>query len=289
VNQPPIVVSQHCTPSVPASSDLEEAVLWNYGFAFYGGGSTAFEVKYNEEETIAYSMDLEDVDGTAQVRVTAASGALPVVRFEGTTLEQTEEGSRYRNADGSLLTFEDAAYFRQRNVVIERLDALDVQSARATVQQVTFGQPLLPLVEVTQPIAIGGHAADVGNRPATIAAHLTALLQTLLGNSPFASQPASIECRYGYSIGGLPIEAPVLLVTRQDLTIAFDDQLIEQIADAIQQWLDAVQPPATDARLLFSLTFWSALPQTDAMLLRLTSLSLPMSDVVPAPKAAVSD
>jgi hypothetical protein len=64
------------------------------------------------------------------------------------------------------------------------------------------------------------------------------------------------------------------------VAIGFDEELLDQIAAGLRQWLDAVQPPATDARLIFALTLWNALPRMDALLLRLTRVSLPMTSVV---------
>lgn len=273
MSQPPFLLSQQGLPSVPSSSDLGEATLWDYRFELYFAGGTSFEVVYNETKTTSYTMELLDAGGIAQIRVTASSGSLPLILIPETTLVPTDGVYRYRWPDGNLLTFEEAVGTERHAIVMERLAVLDVQSARAVVQGVTFPQPLIPFIENTEQIGIGSH-------PATIAAHLTSLLRLLLGNSPFASQPAAIQVRYAYVIGGVPVEAPVLLLARQDIAIGFDDQLIEQIAAAIRQWLDAVQPPPTEARLLFGFTFWSAAPRTDAHLLRLANVSLPMTDVV---------
>jgi hypothetical protein len=239
-------MSQQGVPSVPSSDTLGEAVLWDYRFTMYYAGDTAFEVTFNEERTVSYTVALEDVGGVTQVKVTS-SGALPLAQYE---------------EDRSTWT-----------VTIPRLDVLDVQSARATVQGIAFAEPMLPFLE-------NGEAITPGAGPASLAAHLTAMLQTLLANSPFASQPMSLECRYGYDIGGVPIEAPVVLVTRQDVAIGFAEELVGMIADSIQQWMDAVQPPATDARLILALTFWSAIARTDAPLLRLTQVVVPMASVV---------
>ncbi len=267
------MMSQQGTVTVPDGDRIDDAVLWDYSFTFHLGGDTAFEVTYNGDRTSAYTMELHDAGGVAEVRVTASAGALPVVTFEDTVVVKEEDAYRYRTSDGALLSYADAASAFTRTVVLERLDVLDVQSARAEVQKVSFTEPILPFVQNAQRIDIGGASAS-------ITVHLASVLQTLLGNSPFASQPTSIECRYGYAIGGLPIEAPVVLVARQDLAIGFDEPLIEQVEAAIRQWLAAVQPPAADARLIFAFTFWSAITQTDAPLLRLTNLSLPMCDVV---------
>lgn len=235
VTQPPYLVSQQGAVSAPESDRLEEAVLWDYTFAFGPDGDVSFDVTYNEDRTVAYTIVGE--------QVTASEGAVPRVSTDGF-----------------------------QTVVFERLDVIDVQSARASVQGVAFSEPTLPFVQNAQQI-------DIGGGPARISVHLTTVLQTLLGNSPFASQPTSIECRYAYAIGGVSIEAPVVLLARQDVAIGFDEELMEQVEAAVRQWLDAVKPPATDARLVFALTFWSAIAQTDAPLLRLTNLSLPMSDV----------
>lgn len=275
MNEPPVLVSQQGVPSVPSGNTLDEAVLWDYSYtSLLLLGDTPFEVTFNDDRTESYTMTLEDADGIAQVRVTASAGALPLVVYGDTELVPVDGAYQYRMADGSLLTFVDASEMRNRIMVtIPRLDVLDVQSARATIGGHSFAEPFLPFIENDQPIALGG-------APASIAAHLNGLLQMLLANSPFASQPMAIECRYGYAIGGLPIEAPVVLVTRQDVAIGFAEELVEMIASSIQQWLEAVKPPATDAELIFTLTFWSALPRTDATLLRLARVTLPMTSVV---------
>jgi hypothetical protein len=239
-------MSQQGVPSVPSSDTLDEAVLWDYRFTIYYAKGTDFEVTFNEERTVSYTVAIEDAGGVTQVNVTS-SGALPLAQYD---------------EDRSTWT-----------ITIPRLDVLDVQSARATVQGVAFAEPLLPFLE-------NGAAITLAGQPASLAAHLTAMLQTLLANSPFASQPMSLECRYGYDIGGLPIEAPVVLVTRQDVAIGFAEELVGMIESSILQWMDAVQPPTTNARLILALTFWSAIARTDAPLLRLTQVVVPMSSVV---------
>jgi hypothetical protein len=241
------MLAQESSPSVPSSDSLAEAVLWDYRFVVYYDEGLSFDVTFNEERTVSYTAGFDDAGGVFQVRVTASSGVLPLAQYD---------------SDRTTWT-----------ITIPRLDALDVQSARASVQEATFPNPLLPFVESSAPIAIGGG-------PASLETHLAAMLQTLLANSPFASQPMSLECRYGYDIGGLPIEAPVVLVTRQDVAIGFAEELVAMIAGSIQQWMEAVQPPSTEARLIFALTFWSAIARTDAPLLRLTQVYLPLTSVV---------
>lgn len=273
VSYPPVLLSQQGLPSDPASDGLDDAVLWDYSFTFDGDADVAFSVAFNEERTIEYAMTLEETDGMAQVRVTASSGAPPLVQLPEMTLVPMAAGVyRYQTADGPMLTFADASEMRRRTVVFPRLDVVNAQSVRTSVAGESFRQPHLPFVENEQVITIG-------DEPNTLAAHLTALLQALLGRSPFASQPLALECRYAYTIGNMPIEAPVLLFMRQDVAIGFDEELLDQIAAGLRQWLDAVQPPATDARLIFGLTLWNAIPRTDALLLRLTRVALPMTAV----------
>jgi hypothetical protein len=275
VSQKPILLSQHGVPSVPSSDTLAEAVLWDYHCAFMSESNTTLEVTFNETRVVTYSIELRDVDGVAEIVVSASSGALPLVLIPDTALIRTDDGAyRYRMSDGTLLLFEDVGTMSVRTLVIERLDVIDAQSVRVSMEEVSL-EPLLPFVENLQRI-------DIGDRPATMATHLTSLLQTLLGHSPFATQPASIECRYAYTIGGMPIEAPVLLVVRQEIAIGFDEELIGQIASGIQQWLDTIQPPTTDARLVLDLTLWNSIPRTDAPLLHLANVSLAMTAVVPA-------
>lgn len=270
-----MLLSQQGLPSDPSSDELDEAVLWDYSFTFDGEWDVAFSLTFNDERTVEYAMALEETDGIAQVRVTASSGEPPLVLLPETALLPVASGAyRYQTSSGAMLTFGDAAELRRRTMLFPRLDVINVQSVRTSVGDEWFAQPHLPYVENEQTIHIAGG-------PATLAAHLTALLQTLLGRSPFASQPLALECRYAYTIGNVPIEAPVLLFMRQDVAIGFDEELLDQIAAGVRQWLDAVQPPATDARLLFALTLWNAIPRTDALLLRLTRVALPMTSVVP--------
>lgn len=272
MNAPPYFLSQQGRPSISSTDDLEEALLWDYSFTFAPEGNHSVEVTFNEEHSVEYEIDLEDVDGLAQIRVTAASGVLPLLLLPDMKLEVTDDLYRYTAADGSPLTFEEAKTIRYQTMVFERLDVLDVQCVRPSIADRTFDELLIPFLENSTPLPVGG-------TPGTVAEHLTWLFDTLLGNSPFARQPASVECRYGYELGGMPIEAPVVLVTRQDFAIGFDEELIAQIAGAIGQWLEAVQPPTTNARLIFGLTFWSAIPRSEAPLLRLPNVILPMSDV----------
>jgi hypothetical protein len=235
---------------MPSSEALGEAVLWDYRFTLLLFGDTVFEVTFNDERSVSYSMTFHEADGVAHVDVTASEGTLPVVSSDDV-----------------------AELWKRVTVTIPRLNVLHVQSARATVQGVSFPEPLRPFLEQSQTIALGG------GEQASISAHVTSLLQMLLGNSPFASQPLAIECRYGYAIGGLPIEAPVVLVARQDVAIGFAEELVGMVESSIQQWMAAVQPPSTEARLIFTLNFWNALARTDAPLLRLTRVVLPMTAV----------
>lgn len=162
-----------------------------------------------------------------------------------------------------------------QTVVIKGLSAIDAQSARATVGDVRANDACVPNIDNTLTIDIGGNQA-------TLAEHLSSLLHTILGNSPFASQPLRMEVHYAYTIGGVEVKAPVLLLARQDVPIGFDEAFIEQMTSALDQWMAAVQPPSTDARWIFALTMWTAVPRLDATLLRLGNVSLPLSDVIRA-------
>ena len=274
MTQPLYFLSQQQAPSVPSSTSFDDAVLWNYSVTLVASGSDIrFEVTWNRDRTESYVATFEDVDGVAQIRVTASAGDPPLPLLAETTLVATDGGYRYRNSDGSWLPYAEAVDTRTRTFVFERLNVLHVQSALSRAGEVAFGEPLLPFVEQREPIDAGAGAGG------SIAEQLASIFRTLLAESPFASQPVALECRYGYVIGGVPVEAPVVLVQRQEVAIGFDEQLIDMIAGSIHQWLDAVQPPATEARLIFAITFWSALPRVDAPLLRLAHVSMPMSGV----------
>lgn len=251
-------------------------MLWDYSFTFYDGPANArFAVTFNEERTIEYAIALEDVDGIAQVRVSSDAGTLPLVLFDGTDVIPSDGAYRYQTSNGEMLTFADAEESRSRTVLFRNFDLRSVQSARASVEDRSFPEPFLPFIDNNENI-------EIGVTPAPLGAHITALLQTLLESSPFAKQGLALETHYSYSIGGVSVEAPVLLFMRQDVSIGFDEELIEQIASALQQWLDAVQPPTADAHLIFALTLWNATPRTDAVLLRLGHVSLAMSAVTRA-------
>ena len=200
-----------------------------------------------------------DLDGDVAIEVTFNDD--PPVRY---AMAIEDGGVRVTPAaeamvDGSRCT-----------VVFRRLNVLHVQQVRVSVGGVAFQEGLTPMLQSDARIEIGGTRAP-------LASHLQSLLQRLLADSPFASQSLSIECRYGHSLAGLPLEAPVLLVARQDVNIGFDELLVEEMAGAIQQWLDAVQPPRAEARLILGLTFWKG--HGDRELLRLTNVSLGMEDV----------
>jgi hypothetical protein len=273
VNQPPALAAQHGTPSFPTTGRLAEAVLWDYSFSFYLFGDTEFAVTYNEERTVTYSMMVVDAEGVGEIHVTASSGLLPLVTIPDTTAIPADRGYRYRTDDGSFLTADQLMLdVSTRTVVIPRLSIHDVQSAKASVQQVTFREPLLPSLAFEQGFLIGETEAPLRE-------HLTTLLQTILGAGTFATQPLSLECHYGYSLGGLPVEAPVALMPRQDFAIATDAELIDEIAGSIAQWRDTIQPPVTEGRFSFKLKLWNAVPDQKAVLLQLGRVTLPISSV----------
>lgn len=271
MTEPAYLISQQGLPSFPASDTLDQAVLWNYSVTFYVRGDTDFEVIFNEERSISYSVSLEDDEGLARIRVTASSGSLPIVLLQETTPVFTDGTYRYRLPDGEFLPFADAENIYYRTVIIERLDVLAVQSARATVQGATFPASLIPLLENRQHF-------DIGRKRGTIASHLTSLLQKLLGEGAFAARPIAIECRYRYLHDGLPVEVPVLLLRRQEVA-GVDEEFVAGLEETIRQWIDTTQPPTAEAYLIFALTFWSTIAEAPAPLLRLTSLALAMTDV----------
>ena len=80
-------------------------------------------------------------------------------------------------------------------------------------------------------------------------------------------------------VNGGPVAVPVVLVPRQDVTVD-DAALFEQIESSVHQWLDAAQPPATEARLSFGITIWSTIAAIEVPLLRIADASLPMSAIV---------
>ena len=72
------------------------------------------------------------------------------------------------------------------------------------------------------------------------------------------------------------VQAPVVLVPRQDVDIATDRALIEQIAGSVTQWREMAQPPSTGARLLFKITLWNTLGDQQSPLLHLQNVVLPI-------------
>jgi hypothetical protein len=224
-NPPPSLVSQTATRSCPGSTQLDEIVLWDYAFTIAGESDITFEVTWNEEQTVAYTMQ--------QAKVV--------------------------NVDGPL-----------RTIVFERLDLREVQCARASAQGVAFPASIAPSVEVVSPVTIDA-ATD------SVSANLAAFFATLTSGSTW---PIEIRCFYSYTLNGLSIAVPVVLVPRQDVTID-DATLFEQIEASIQQWLHAAQPPTSDARLSLAITIWSTIPGVDAPLLQIADASLAMTAVAP--------
>jgi hypothetical protein len=153
-------------------------------------------------------------------------------------------------------------------VLFENLDIFSTQSLR-----LPDGTLFKPFIENSQRFDIGD-----GER-ATFAEHLAALFQRLLNYSPFRSQPTELRCFYGHRLGGQEIVVPVVLVPRQDVS-ASDHALFEQIGGALRQWLETIQPGGEDGRIVLDVTCWSALPDVDALLVKLPQLSLSMSLVV---------
>lgn len=248
-------------------------MLWDYAFTFDFQGDTEFAITYNESTTVAYAIMAVDAGGTGELHVTASSGELPLVTLAGTTAVPADHGYRYRQLDGTFLSYEELTFeASRRTIVVPRLSIREVQSAKASVQERAFDQPLLPLLEFAQPFTLAAH-------PAPLREHLTSFLKTILGPATFATQPLSLECHYGYTVSGMAVEVPVVLVARQDVAISTDEQLIDQIAASIEQWRETLQPPTTDARLLLQVTLWNALLDQRAKLLHLANVSLPTTSI----------
>lgn len=260
---------------MPDSNDLADATLWDYAVEVYhNGAELAFDVLWNEEQPASYACTLQDAGGVAEMRISASWGITPLVLLGDTSLEHVDGGYRYRNDDGKLLTVDEASEIFEQTILFEELKTIAIQSAR-----ITFRGDREVSAELFVPFIEQGEDIEVGEPRGTFATQLTTLFHTLVGHSPFASQPLALEARYAYDLGGLTVEAPVLAVPRQNLAIGFDEQLVEFAASALEQWLDAVQPPSTEARLVFTVTLWTAVRRTDAPLLRLRRLALPMSYV----------
>jgi hypothetical protein len=265
--------SQQGTPSTGDDPRLEELPLWDYACTIYVAENTSFEVTYNETRTIECSMSDEEVRGLGQLRVTAAAGPIPIVHLEDAITVPIEGGYQYRHDDGRSLTLDEIRNSTIRTIVFARLNVFDIESARGSLQGITFTAPVMPSIEITRPIAIGNEEA------ASITTHLRSFLNGLFGESHSATRPVRIECRYVYSLDGLPVAAPVVLVPRHDFSID-DLGVLEQIESSIQQWLAAAQPPATDARLSFTVIVWSRLTERQEPLLKIADASLAMSAVV---------
>ncbi|HEX6160302.1 MAG TPA: hypothetical protein VF111_09065 [Thermoanaerobaculia bacterium] len=147
-----------------------------------------------------------------------------------------------------------------RSMTIERLDLGEIRSARAAFGEITFREPVSASIENANEIAFGSGA------PATMEGHLAALFRWL------RPEEFSLEVHYRYQVGGMPVEAPVALVTRQEFT----EELIEHITGAMRQWQETIDPPVTDAYWRFQVTLWHA----GAQVLRLSHLLLAVRDVI---------
>ena len=132
------------------------------------------------------------------------------------------------------------------------------------------GTLIKPFLERTERFDFGGVERM------TFASHLATLLGYFFESSPFESQPTELRCFYGYQLGGHEVVVPVVLLPRQDVS-ASDHELFEQIGGALQQWLQTIQPGGEDGRVVLDLTCWSAVPDIDALLVKLPQLSLSMN------------
>jgi hypothetical protein len=272
---PPALLNQQATTSSPGSVTLDEVVLWDFSLTFWVEGSAAIDVLWNESVKEAYTMTLEDSGGIAQIRITAASedARLPRVVIDGMTAIVSDDVYRFQREDGSFLELEEAARMQARTLIFERLDVRSVQSAKGTVDGVSFATPVIPAI-------VNDTELEVGTGSDTFAGHLTSLLRTLLGSSPFAMQLVSLECRYGYQIGGVEVAAPVVLLPKQELATGTDDLIVGEIGASVEQWLEAVQPPAHESRWLFAISLWSGVSGGDAPMLRLGNVVLPAGRVL---------
>jgi hypothetical protein len=262
VNDRPYLIAQQSQPSVPSTSAFADVVLWDYSFSFHYEGDVTFSIAYNEGHSIAYSMTIVDGGGIGEIHVTAESGPSPLITIPRLSTIPAAGGYRFQDEEGAFLTAEQLLEAAgTRTVTIPRLSIVNAQSATATIQQVSFLEPLLPLLTYDQQF-------DVTPAGTTLAEQLTSILNAVLGRETFPPQPLSLECYYAYTIGGMPVVVPVVLVPRQDFAVTTDAAIISEIAGSIEQWMETVQPPATDARIALKLTLWNALLDQKATLLQ---------------------
>lgn len=227
-------------------------------------------------------------------------------------------GSQYTYADdaGNVLLFADAQIMGPRLVVYPGLPVIGQQDALTTVYvarnenlvdgrptsgsfiyrtpDVAFSSPLQPTLTSSVPIDLASVGSD---SPATrpLDGHLTALFGALAGPGLPPQVELQIAITYSYTVNpqrGIPpltVSVPVLF--QPPTTVAWQDgggpttvaDMVSQLSAAVGVWFGATSPSQSDGTFHFDLTITSHLTAQTMPLLRLTSLSVQLAYVNPAP------
>lgn len=193
--------------------------------------------------------ETEEANGTLRVAITGAEGpGVPQLlpRYEGYTAERAGEDWRFRSdATQRYLSFADRNW-HLRSLVFEKLDVLDVESARAELalernllpvdgktpnpdfalrtRFMSPGASATPFLAAPDPIDISG----LGPTPAKCIEFFFARLF-----SDTTGRWLRLTVSYGYDPGaGIPVTVPVLLLPKE----AYTTGLAARVATSIDEW-----------------------------------------------------
>ncbi|NNA55332.1 hypothetical protein [Pseudomonas koreensis] len=153
--------------------------------------------------------------------------------------------------------------------------------------EVAFSNPLFPLVDSSQTLAIEkmGTAPPGTVYTRSLTEHLQALFDTLLASSTQPSITVQMEATYAYdlnpNVSGITVTLPIAMQAPMTCTVQALTQMVGVWSSAIQDWF-TLQPPNGDGGTLwFDLSLMSDVTNQPMPLLRLRKLSLALGAINP--------
>jgi hypothetical protein len=227
--------------------------------------------------------EAEGEDGTLRVAITGAEGPgvpQPLPRYEGYTAERTGEDWRFRSdVTQRYLSFADRNW-HLRSLVFEKLDVLEVESARA---ELALERNLLPVDGRTPnpdfalrtgfmgpgaaaaPFLVASDPIDISGFGQTVSKRIEVFFTRLFGDT--AGRWLRLTVSYGYEAGaGMPVTMPVLLLPKE----AYVTGLAARVATAIDEWKQRHLPdePQSGAFFELDLTVFGMLEQRGVLRVR---------------------
>ena len=136
--------------------------------------------------------------------------------------------------------------------------------------ELTFPEPLVPLIVVSERLDMGDWKSEVSHNP------ITGLFDTLFGGN-FKDREVGFNIRYRYALSGgeMPLETflPVALHPRAKV----DDKTRSSIIEVCKNWESDVAPITTGGMWCFGVSMYSTInPKLERPLLQLKQLTMPL-------------